>query len=313
MCCEESSVMSCEDFASLNVPVSVFSILMNIFFIYCMVFQQYEQEQLKQPLNVLQGILVGSNITINVCTLLKVCIYFFQPYSKYFLVNIVVSKCVVYTMMTSVTSSFWQNVFYYCQITPAQSYFVWLKKNIRVLIYCALLINIIVYLFGLSLVCAFVVIIQSAASDNSTSIVSDTKFISIVETWNVVFSMTLVLLVLNLSGMSTSSCATVIYLRKHLKNMEESNTLSSPRFQRQIKMIINSIAIHAVLHFICSIGVLVDLYVSMYSDQTYDLNENILSTFVSFYALGTTITLGIAQSLFRQQVAYVWNKMCPNF
>ncbi|XP_034160717.2 uncharacterized protein LOC117597436 [Pangasianodon hypophthalmus] len=35
-----------------------------------------------------------------------------------------------------------------------------------------------------------------------------------------------------------SSCATVIYLWKHLKNMKESNTLSSPRFQRQIRMTI---------------------------------------------------------------------------
>ncbi|XP_060733179.1 uncharacterized protein LOC132850558 [Tachysurus vachellii] len=35
-----------------------------------------------------------------------------------------------------------------------------------------------------------------------------------------------------------SDCAIIIYLWKHLKNMEKSSTLSSPRFQRQIRMTI---------------------------------------------------------------------------
>ncbi|KAK2849873.1 hypothetical protein Q7C36_008656 [Tachysurus vachellii] len=128
-------------FASVNVATSVFSILMNIFFIYCMVFQQSEQELLKQPLNVLQGILVGCNITINACTLLNVCSSLL-PYWDYFIVY----QCMIYVMMASVTSSFWQNI-----------------------------------------------------------------------------------------------CAIIIYLWKHLKNMEKSSTLSSPRFQRQIRMTIRKL------------------------------------------------------------------------
>lgn len=305
--------MSYEDFTSVNVPVSVFIIVMNIFFIYCMVFQQSEQEQLKQPLNVLQGILVGCNIAISVCMLLQVCIHVFPP--CWVCLPKIVSNCVVYTMMTSVTSSFWQNVFYYCQITPVQSYFIWLKKNICVCIYCALLISVTIYLFGLSLVIVIIVILQSTASKNGTSTVpvSYSIFMNIALIWYLVYSMTLGLLILNLCGMSTSSCATVIYLWKHLKNMERNNTLSSPRFQRQIRMTIRSIGMHAVLHFICSLGVVVHLYVSMYSDVNYDPNEHILCTIVSYYALGTTITLVIAQALFRQQVAYAWNFFFSNF
>lgn len=301
--------MSYEDFTSVNVPVSIFSILMNIFFIYCLVFQQYHQEQLKQPLNILQGILVGCNIMISVCTLLRVCIHVL-PASWGYLPQLV-SKCAVYTMMTSVTSSFWQNVFYYCQITPAQSYFIWLKKNIRVFIYCALLINVIVYLFGLSFVSAIILIIQEAGNDNSTFAVFFTYSYlrDVAAAWSLVFFLTMVLLILNLCGMSISSCATVIYLWKHLKNMEVSNTTSSPRLQRKIRMTIRCIAIHAVLHFICSVGVTVDSCVCLYSELSFDENENVLCTIISFYALATTITLGMAQSLFRKEVAYAWRKM----
>lgn len=305
--------MSSQDFASVNVPGSVFSIFMNIFFIYCLVFQQHEQEQLKQPLNVLQGILLGCNITINVCTLLKVCINIFPP--SWDLLPYVVTQCVVYIMMTSVTSSFWQNVFYYCQITQTPSRFIWLKKNIRAFIYCALLINGIVYLFGLSLITAVFVMFPNDASDNNTSTHPDTNssFMVVSYAWFVVFCMTLGLLMLNLCGMSTSSCATVIYLWKHLKNMEESNTLSSPRFQTQIRMTIRSIAIHAILHFICSMGVIVNLHLWIFSTIQYDLNQNITCTIVSFYALGTSMIIGIAQSLFRQKIAYAWKKMFPIF
>lgn len=306
-------VMNSEDFASLNVPASVFSILVNFFFVYCKVFRQHKQEQLKQPLNVLQGILVGCNIVISICTLLKVCMNVYPSRWAYF--PIVVSQCMVYTMMTSVTSSFWQNVFYYCQITPKQSYFIWLKKSLRVFIYCALLINMMVYLFGLSLIPAIIVILNNYANNNDTSAdsVINSPLANIVTMWYSVSSVTLCLLILNLCGMSTSSYATVIYLWKHLKNMEQSSSLSSPRFQRQIWMTIRSIALHALLHFICSMGVIVVSSLCMYSELNCDLNGNTLCTFISFYALGTTISLGIAQSLFRQQIACVWKKMFPIF
>ncbi|XP_053352948.1 uncharacterized protein LOC128524405 [Clarias gariepinus] len=307
------SEMSSEYFTSLNVPASFFSILMNIFFIYCMAFQQREQEQLKQPLNVLQGILVGCNTTINAFTLLKVCINCFPRYSDVW--SYVISQCMVYTMMTSVTSSFWQNVFYYCQIIPLQFKFMWLKKNIQVLIYFTLLTSGIVYLFGLSLITAFTVIVSNNASANDTvmGVPHNSSLLWIIVTWYLVFSLTLAMLVLNLCGMSTSSCATVIYLWKHVKNMEESNTLSSPRFQKQIRMTIRSVAIQALLYLICSLGVIVDLGIYMYGTLNYDQNQNILSTIVSFYAFGTSITLGFAQSLFRKQLANAWKRIFPIF
>lgn len=53
-------------------------------------------------------------------------------------------------MRTSLTSSFWLNVFYYCQIVPApQSFFVCLKRNIRFFI-CSALIADKIFLFGFS-------------------------------------------------------------------------------------------------------------------------------------------------------------------
>lgn len=289
-------------FASVNVAISVFSILMNIFFVYCIVFQQNEQEQLKQPLNVLQGILVGCNITINACTLLNVCSSLFPSWDYFF-----VYQCMIYVMMASLTSSFWQNVFYYCQITPAQSHFICLRKNIRVFIYCALLINGVFYVCALSLFIG-VEILQNPDSYNDTSTANTINYqwLTVTSSWYLIFLITFAFFILNMCGMSASSCATIIYLWKHLKNMEKSSTLSSPRFQRQIRMTIRSIVLHALINLICSLWFLIELNVSL----AFDENVNVLCTIVSFYTLGTTITQGIAQSLYRQQIACAWKKCC---
>lgn len=301
--------MSYVYFTSVNVPVSVFIIFMNIFFIYCLVFQQHTQEQLKQPLKTLQGILIGCNILINVCTLFRVCIYGFPSHWS-FLVSIVV-MCMVFIMMISETSCFCQNVFYYCQISPTQSYFIWFKKNISVLTYCALLITVIVNLYELSLISAVIVLIQSVDINNGT--ITDnsryTQLMNVIVAWKFVYFLIISLLVLNLCGMSISSCATVICLWKHLKNMEKSITVSSPRLQKQIRMIIRSIEIHAVIHFICSVSVSVDVCLQTHSGLCFDTELNILCTVISFYALGSTITLGMTQSLFRKQIAYAWKKI----
>lgn len=289
------SARSFEEFASVNVPASVVSILMNVFFIYCMVFQQSEQEQLKQPLNVLQGILVGCNITINIGTLLNVCFRFFLLSWE----TLTVPFSLSYTMMLSVAASSWQNVFYYFQITPAHSYFICLKKNIRVFMYCSLLIFGVVYLCGLSLLIV-IIIVKNNVSNGDIS--TNSHYLKVSFTMNLVLLVTVVFLALNLCGMSTSSCATVIYLWKHLKNMEESSTISSPRFQRQIRMTIISIAMHALINLICSLG--------FFIAANYDETLNVLCTIVSMYALGTSISQGFAQSLFRQQVAFAWKKFC---
>ncbi|KAF7709691.1 hypothetical protein HF521_016541, partial [Silurus meridionalis] len=293
--------LSHKDFALVNVPASVFSILMNIFFIYCMIFHQREHQQLKPPLNILQGILVGCNIMISVCTLLKVCMNAL-PCLHY--VRTVVSKFVVYIMMTSVTSSFWQNVYYYCQITPAQSHCLCLKKNICTFIYCALLINGLIYLFGFSLYIALIVIIITNSKGIMLNFDTNYQALGIAVSWFLVMVMTFCFLILNLCGMSASCCATVIYLWKHLKNMEMNNTLSSPRFRRQIRMTIRSIETHAILHFICSMGLIGNSYISLCTQFVYDKEENVICTIVSVYALGTCIVQCIGQSLFRKQLVY---------
>ncbi|KAL7882332.1 hypothetical protein AOLI_G00091810 [Acnodon oligacanthus] len=93
--------------------------------------------------------------------------------------------------------------------------------------------------------------------------------------------------------MLASSCAVVLYLWRHMKNMEDSG-LVSPRLQRQIKMIITGITAQALLHFLCSDGVIIFQIIIQYTELDVDWNNNILCTIIALYSFGTTINMMVA-------------------
>ncbi|XP_036428261.1 LOW QUALITY PROTEIN: taste receptor type 2 member 114-like [Colossoma macropomum] len=315
--------MTDEAFASVNVPFSAVSILFNIFFVYCMVVPQQGAEQLKEPLKVLLGSLIGCNITIHFCSLLFVFNEFvFRDIIKN--VNLLHIICpliltvMIYTMMTIVMSSHWKNMFYFCQIVPLQhSFFVWFKRNIRALIYSALILNKIFCLFGMA-VGVFYNTVQFSMNlaNNFTNDTQDALWNSLQINYMLCFAsfmFTLALYMLSLCVMLASSCAVVLYLWRHMKNVEESG-LVSPRLQRQIKMTITGITVQALLHFLCSFWNNTwnsELYI--FPEVNVDWNGHIVCTIISLYSSGTTINMMVGQSLFRQGVVHVWQKLLQTF
>ncbi|KAL6484121.1 hypothetical protein MHYP_G00061660 [Metynnis hypsauchen] len=97
---------------------------------------------------------------------------------------------------------------------------------------------------------------------------------------------------LSLCVMLASSCAVVLYLWRHMKNVEDSG-LVSPRLQRQIKMTITGITVQALLHLLCSDGVIIFQIILQYTDMDVDWNGNILCTIISLYSFGTTVNMMI--------------------
>ncbi|KAG9271602.1 taste receptor type 2 member 8-like [Astyanax mexicanus] len=327
--------MSAESFAAVNVPLSAVGILINMFFVVCMVFSPQGAEQLKPLLKVLLGSLVGCNFAIFVCILLGslvwcntvihlVCLfivfYEFIMWKLDMKVSILLAmsdlilNVMIYSMITSVTCCHWMNMFYFCQIVPPQHPFlIWFKRNIRALIYSGLGLNAILYVFGMSVEIAYEIVgFDYDAAYNSSDDLADilwdslqiNRKIKLVNFW-----CRLVLFLLSICVMMVSTFATVLYLWRHMKNLEESG-VSSPRLQRQIKIIIAGITTQAVLHFLCSNGILIDELMAKYSSVDFDWNGYILYTFISLYSFGTTINMGISQSLFRQGAVHVWQNVC---
>ncbi|KAG9271601.1 taste receptor type 2 member 8-like [Astyanax mexicanus] len=311
--------MSAKMFVSVNVPLSAIGILLNMFFVFCMVFPPQGAEQQKRILKVLLGSLVWCNTVIHLVCLFIV-FYEFIMWNLDMKVSIllamsdVILNVMIYSMITSVTCCHWMNMFYFCQIVPPQHPFlIWFKRNIRALIYSGLGLNAILYVFGMSVEIAYEIVgLSYYAAYNSTDDLADmlwdslqiNRKIKLVNFW-----CRLVLFLLSVCVMLASTFATVLYLWRHMKNLEESG-VSSPRLQRQIKIIIAGITTQAVLHFLCSNGILIDELVVKYSSVDFDWNAYILYTFISLYSFGTTINMGISQSLFRQGAVHVWQNVC---
>lgn len=277
-----------------------------------MFFPKERTERLKQPLNVLLGTLVGCNISLQVCIFLFIVIDLF---SSRIVVYAVIVELLFFTMRTSITSSLWLNVFYYYQIVPAQrSLSIYLKRNIRFFIYSSIIAEKIFFLFAFSENIASAVLFDklsnskiSAAQWNETNARFNTMMVFVmVDTWLECGYLSLCLCV-----MLTSSYATVLYLRNHMKSMEgSSSSFSSPRLQRQMRVTITGI-IQAFIFLLCLIWMIVEDLFKLVFMQDRDSNSYISCTVVCLFTFGTTINLCVGQTIFRQRVFEGWQKCLP--
>lgn len=203
----------------------------------------------------------------------------------------------LFTMRTSVTSSLWLNVFYYCQIVPAQCWiFICLKRNIRFFIYSVLIADKFLFMFGFSegivLTAARVElydlyeydfnITYTTQWDDAHAKMDTLYFMFMTDMW-IRFSY----LLLCLFVMLISSSVTIHYLRKHMKSMEgsSSNYFSSRRLWR---VTITAI-IQTFLYFLCLVWILVRELLEFVFYLPIDLNGHICCSVVCLHPLLTCV------------------------
>ncbi|XP_072542462.1 uncharacterized protein [Salminus brasiliensis] len=301
--------MSREAFQSVNVPLSVVSILMDIFFVFCMLSQVPEQQRLKQPLNVLLGSLVGCNTALHFFTFLFVLSDFIDSLSEsdshvfyYF-----TAQCLLFTMRASVTSCLWLNVFYYCQIVPAQHPFlILLKRKIRHFVYAALILDKFFFLGEFIVNVAYDRYVMSQRS-SYTDRCNVTNINVICYALRTDIWLRLAYFLLSLCVMLASSCATISYLQRHMKSMETS-CRSPPHLQSQIRVTITGI-VQTLLYFLCLVWLMLDHLAYNVTNADFDSRAYIICTVLSLYSFGTEINLGFGQAVFRQQVILIWQKL----
>ncbi|XP_072542461.1 uncharacterized protein [Salminus brasiliensis] len=301
--------MSLETFQSVNVPLSVVSILMDIFFVFCMLSQVPEQQRKKQPLNVLLGSLVGCNTALHFFTFLFVLSDFIDSLSEsdshvfyYF-----TAQCLLFTMRASVTSCLWLNVFYYCQIVPAQHPFlILLKRKIRHFVYAALILDKFFFLGEFIVHIASYVISQHSSYTscyNSTDKIDNVIDNALrTDIW-----LRLVFFLLSLCVMLASGCATISYLQKHIKSMQTS-CRSSPYLRSQMRVTITGM-VQTLLYLLCSVWLVLDDFAYYVTNADFDKKAYIICTVLSLYSFGTNINLGVGQTVFREQVILIWQKL----
>ncbi|KAI5107320.1 taste receptor, type 2, member 201, tandem duplicate 1, partial [Silurus meridionalis] len=296
-------------FALVNIPVSAITSFMNFFFVFCMVFPQQGKERLRQPLNVLLGLLVGGNITLQICIFLYIVTVF---YVDGILVFAVIAEMLFFTMRTSVTSSLWLNVFYYCQIVPAQcSVFIFLKRNIRIFIYSSIIAEKIFFLLGFSGRVEYIVLCQqqlNTASNTTPWHEIRAKMMKLDDFLAVEVWLQCAYLLLCLFVMLTSSCVTILYLQKHMDRMKESSSsFSSPCLQKQMRVTITGV-LQTFIYFLCLTWMIVRELLQLIFYEDIDNSSFISCTIICFYSFGTTFNLGVGQQIFRQHAFKGWQK-----
>ncbi|XP_049341067.1 uncharacterized protein LOC125804979 [Astyanax mexicanus] len=297
-------LMGLAPFRSVNMPLSVVSILIDIFYIFCMLSPGPKKQRMKQPLLVLLGFLVGSNTALNILTFLFLLMNVTESWQSSDTLGLnILAQCLLFTMRVSINSCLWLNVFYYCQIVPARHPFlIALKRNIRPFVYSVLILDKFIFLNGFIVnFASYVLSLYKEYNSTKTVMINNAVVPDMCLRVGYFF--------FSVCMMLASGCATISYLRRHMRNMEKSSR-SSARLQSQLRVTITGI-VQTLLYFLCSAWLILDDVAYYFTSANFDPGAYIISTVVSLYSFGTNINLGVGQAVFREQVILIWQNLLP--
>ncbi|KAK5861285.1 hypothetical protein PBY51_022694 [Eleginops maclovinus] len=288
-------------FLLLNGPLVVLNALTNAFYVFCLACPLHGK-RIKQPLKLLLGSLICCSITY----LMSFLVMGFTCQAEYWNVSQISNLVVICSLSNSVTSSVWLNFFYYTQIVPAQrALSIWIKKNVKSIIYCFWLVERIYTVFDFT-VLYLDLSSDSFGSNNSTmhqdTVVSFSKWLK-----DMFFILVFILKIhffFCLGVMVMSNVCTVVYLCGHMRRMAENGQpVCSPRLRSQVRVTVTGI-LQGVLYMICTVWTMYKFYSQKYA--LVFISPITHFTVTNVYMSGTTLNLGAGQAVFRQRAADIW-------
>ncbi|KAL2081387.1 hypothetical protein ACEWY4_023240 [Coilia grayii] len=290
-------------FLGLNGPLCLICAVVNVFFIFCLFCPRNGSKGVKQPLKTLLLVTVVCTAILQIFFVQNMAMGSSSSYTTYHQILHIILKDLV---EISMTTTVWLNVFYFSQIVPAKrAFFVWLKANIKVFTYGALVFNW-AFLISNGLLDIFLILElpQNASNITGNSTDTDTQVNEIF--FLAIFVVELLYLFLCLAVMMVSGCATVSYLWCHMKNVK-TNKLSSS-LKSQARVTITGI-VQTVLYSLCNAWIMAYMLKSVLLHSKFDRKSHIFYTIISLYSFGTSINLTIGQSLFRERAVELWHKV----
>uniref|UniRef100_A0A8C9TRK5 Taste receptor type 2 n=1 Tax=Scleropages formosus TaxID=113540 RepID=A0A8C9TRK5_SCLFO len=201
----------------------------------------------------------------------------------------------------------WLRLFYYTKIVPAQRAFsVWIKRNIKTIVYCGLVED---RLF-LSLELFYAATTFSSLKNRNVTLSSMNETIILFD--NALYStgtfsvLQLIYVIFFIGTMTLSGVGTLVYLCRHMKRMETSDSpFSSSRVKTQLRVTIMGI-IQTCLHAICFLLILLGWFHIEYHLAGY----RVVQTIYSLFSFGTIVNLGFGQSLLRHRANFFKTSKC---
>uniref|UniRef100_A0A8C5I0W7 Taste receptor type 2 n=1 Tax=Gouania willdenowi TaxID=441366 RepID=A0A8C5I0W7_GOUWI len=275
-------------FKGISFPLFFFNITANIFYALSLFL---DRGKLKQPLNVLLGYMV-------LCTIIYFTTLIMMDTSDYLQSD--AGFILVYTN-SSMTCYVLLNFYYYVNIVPVkQALMVWAKKNIKSVIYVALIGETMLYLVnGVLKWTVFTLCFDG--TNNQTGTGCRNEIHDLKEAFTIIIQVYIFLYVLI---MMVSSFSTAHYLGKHIRNLAKSTSrLTSPNIQSQIRVTIAGV-LQGLLYLFYYIFYLTNLFFfSLRTNIVFSQRDFITATTLFFSV--TTVNIGISQTVIRQRAADV--------
>lgn len=292
-----------------NVAIGAVTTLVNLLFIFCLICP-VQGEQIKQPLMLLLGTVVTCTTFFEISVLVE---FLFHRTAWLSLISYI---GFIFSLSTSMTSSAWLTFFYNTQIVPAKrAASIWIKKNIKVVIYS-------IWLFE-KILCAFYAIVLTVVNvlfyfhayygpnHNSTWILYQSPFndlsflVHFSDSFSIVVS---VHYYFCMCVMAASTTSTIVYLCKHMHRMTvNGQKVFSPQLRGQLRVTVTCV-LQGVLSMLCIVWSLKKSADQGISSKAYAELQYDHFTSIHMYMAGTTLNLGAGQAVFRQRVANLWRR-----
>ncbi|KAL7384496.1 hypothetical protein ABVT39_003343 [Epinephelus coioides] len=292
-------------FFLINGPLVIINIVANAFYMFCIVCPLHGG-RIKQPLKLLLTSLICCTVTYLISVF--VMVFFIKQRGAW--VTGIAYVGALCSLSTSMTSSVWLNFFYYTQIVPAQrAIFIWIKKNIKTIVYCIWLTEIIYSFIDLAALLLPAVVLFYASESSFSVTVDHFMLATVSSNWAIDMFLIGVFIskayfMLCLCVMVMSSGSTVVYLSRDMHRMvANGQPISGPRFSGQVRVTVTGI-LQGVLYVLCAVWTMFCFFAQFFMSLFHDLY--IQFTLINLYMSGTTFNLGAGQAVFRQRAADIW-------
>ncbi len=293
-------------FLSVNGSLIFLNLTVNIFYLCCLIYLAYSGRTLKQPLKILLGFFVCFSIMHFVFLPIMCGVSHNVQSAKVLVVLILVFlHCVHYSM----TFSVWLNFYYYIQIVPLQrALLIWVKRNIKSVIYTAMLVDGTLFSLGGSLVIGNVILQPRSKLPDINGTWTDHRIYYLSIASRICFFIVQIHTLVYLCVMMVSSFSTVHFLHCHIRRMRQKGSfLSTARLQGQIRVSITGI-FQGVLSCLYGLLFLANSLNYIFSRRFF-FSPWVYLTVNSVYLSGTTVILGLGQTAFRQRAVDVWKAL----